>query len=231
MAGIHPSQTTTGQIELMLSGANGQFGQAIERLLIGQGRGRVVAHFDRANEFVGQPLGQVIIDVSHHSQTPRVLEFALEHRLPLVIGTTALSDATNKAIQEASRAIAICQTSNFSVGANLLMHLAALAAKTLPEFGVHIKETHHVKKLDAPSGTAKSLQAAIEAVSEQVITHESIREGEVVGTHEVRFSGVDEVLTLRHEATDRRVFAHGAVLAAQRLIDQPAGLYVLSDLI
>ncbi|HEY7906777.1 MAG TPA: dihydrodipicolinate reductase C-terminal domain-containing protein [Wenzhouxiangella sp.] len=227
---IHP-KNASDQMDVMLSGAHGQFGRAIEAVLETENSMRVVARYDRATGFAGQAIGHVIIDVSHHSQTPDVVAFALDYQLPLVIGTTALSEATQAQIIQAGEHIAICQASNFSLGANVLAQLAALAAKHLPEFGVHIKETHHIHKLDAPSGTAKSLQAAIEKVSDQGITHESIREGDVVGTHEVVFSGIDETLTLCHEATDRRVFAHGAVLAAAKLIGRPAGLYALTDLI
>ncbi len=222
---------TSEPMDVMLSGANGQFGRAIEDVLEATNNMRVVARYDRATGFSGQAIGQVIIDVSHHSQTPGVVAFALDHQLPLVIGTTALSESTQAQIIQAGEHIAICQASNFSVGANVLARLVALAAKHLPEFGVHIKETHHIHKLDSPSGTAKSLQAAIEKVSQHPITHESIREGDVVGTHEVVFSGLDESLTLRHEATDRRVFAHGAVVAAAKLIKRPAGLYAVTDLI
>lgn len=219
------------RIDFMLSGARGQFGCAIESIVATDRAMKVVARFDRDVGFSGQALGHVIVDVSHHSQTPKLVAFALEHQLPLVIGTTALSETTQAQIIQASQSIAICQASNFSLGASVLARLVALAAEHLPQFRVHIKETHHIQKLDSPSGTAKSLQAAIEDVSQQDITHESIREGDVVGTHEVIFSGTNESLSLRHEATDRQVFAHGALLAAAELIHRPAGLYGLTDLI
>lgn len=221
----------SGKLALMLSGATGQLGRAIEVLVNGQSRHEVVARYDRKYGFAEQRMGEVIIDVSHYDQTPKIVAFAREHQLPLVIGTTALSNATQDAISEASHEIAICQASNFSLGANVLMRLVAMTAEALPGFEIHIKETHHQHKIDAPSGTAKSLEAAIESMGMTGVTHESIREGEVVGTHEVTFSGPDESVRLTHEASDRRVFARGAIAAAERIVDQPPGLYALTDLI
>ena len=225
------SEQGLGELALMLSGATGQLGQAICSLVEGKNQHQVVARYDRQSGFSEQPLGDVVIDVSHYAQTPKIVAFAVEHQLPLVIGTTALSDATQVAIEEASHEIAICQASNFSVGANVLMRLVAMTAEALPGFEIHIKETHHRHKIDAPSGTTKSLQAAMEAVGVEGVTHESIREGEVVGTHAVTFSGPDESISLTHEATDRGVFARGALLAAERLVGRPPGLYALTDLI
>jgi len=206
-------------------------GIAIERLANQDQHTKIVARFDRANGFEGQSMGDVVIDVSHHTQTPRVISFALEHHLPLVIGTTALSLQTADLLREASAKIAICQASNFSVGAQVLAHLAKIGAKYLPEFDVQITETHHIHKLDSPSGTALSLQAALHEVGKESVEIRSIREGEAVGTHEVAFAGLEEQLVLVHEVSDRSVFAKGALLAARRIGRMPPGRYDLADLI
>jgi 4-hydroxy-tetrahydrodipicolinate reductase len=218
--------------EIMLSGASGQMGQAIEALAERDDALRVVARFDRHSGFADQPLGQVIIDVSHHSQAPQVVAFARRHHLPLVIGTTALSGQTQQDIAAAATEIAICQASNFSIGATVLGRLAQLAAMHLPNAKIHIDDTHHVHKQDAPSGTALTLRDLIASVNNgQDVEISSHREGEVIGTHEVCFSSADEVLTLRHEAKDRRVFAQGAVRAAQRLCGREPGLFSLAELL
>lgn len=216
---------------LMLSGAGGQMGQAILALAEHKKHGTVVARFDRRQGFAGQPLGQVIIDVSHHSQTPQVLAFAMAHRLPLVIGTTALTNETQVSIDQAAAEIAICQASNFSLGAAVLGQLVQQAVRGLPGFETAITDVHHVHKQDAPSGTALMLkQTMVEAGGPQP-SIESIREGEVIGEHAVTFTGPEEQLTLRHAVTDRRVFARGALWAAQRLLVQPPGLYSMDALL
>lgn len=219
-------------LDIMLSGARGQMGRAIEALAEHDDALRVVARFDRQSGFADQPLGQVIIDVSHHSQTPQVVAFARRHHLPLVIGTTALSGQTQQDIAAAATEIAICQASNFSIGATMLGRLVQLAAEHWPDAKIHIAETHHVHKQDAPSGTALTLRDLIAGVTDgQDVEISSQREGEVIGTHEVCLSSADEVLTLTHEAKDRRIFAQGAVRAAQRLCGREPGLFSLAELL
>lgn len=233
MGADEQTRDTSPALDIMLSGASGQMGHAIAGLAAEDEQLRVVAHFDWDTGFVNQPIGNVIIDVSHHSQTPKVLAFAREHGLPIVIGTTALSAQTDQQIAEAADHIAICQASNFSLGATLLGQWLQQLAAQMPDAMVHISETHHLHKQDAPSGTALALQAAIEEVSSNRhdITIESHREGQVIGTHEVSFSTAGECVTLRHEARDRRIFAQGAVWAAQRLLTQQCGIWTLAALL
>ena len=218
-------------VQLMLSGAGGQMGQAILALAAQSDSFAVVARFDRQQGFEGQPLGQVIIDVSHHSQTPQVLQFAIAHRLPLVIGTTALTADTQAKIDQAAADIAICQASNFSLGAAVLGQLVQQAAGRLPGFEVAIKDVHHVHKQDAPSGTALTLQELLVEAGGPQPSVESIREGEVIGEHAVTFTGPEEQLSLSHVVNDRRVFARGALWAAQRLMGQPPGVYPMAKLL
>lgn len=219
-------------IEIMLSGAGGQMGQAIEALVEGDETMRVVARFDRHSGFDNQPLGDVIIDFSHHSQSSKVVAFACQRALPLVIGTTALTPETQRQIAAAATMIPICQATNFSVGAAILGYWVQQLAAQLPEAEIQISETHHIRKQDAPSGTALTLKALIESVlGPKAIQISSHREGDVIGTHEVCFSTDDEVLTLRHMAKDRRIFARGAVLAARKLCERAPGAWPLHTLL
>ncbi len=217
-------------VKVMLSGANGFMGQAVIRLSETMPGVEIIARFNGAGGFQDQPLGDVVLDVSHFSRTPAVVEFARMHQLPLVIGTTALKDEAKEAIAKAARSIAICQASNFSLGALVLARVARLAARHLAHFEVSIEETHHVHKKDAPSGTALMLQSAIQETLGHSAPIASIRHGEVIGTHEINLVGEGETLSLVHKVTDRDVFARGALATAKLMIGQSPGLYELSEL-
>ena len=191
-----------------------------------------------------------IIDFSVPEATERILEYALVHKMPIVICTTALSDSLIDRIRKASRVIPIFRSGNMSIGINLMRRLIADAKRMLgDEFDVEIIEAHHNRKKDAPSGTALMLGEAIcnaDHVKHPYVygrsdankrrTHEeigfhSIRGGTVVGEHEVRFLGTDEELSIIHRADSKRVFANGAIKATEFLLDQPAGQYDMDDLI
>lgn len=217
-------------VKVMLSGANGFMGQAVIRLTETMPDIEIIARFNAAGGFQDQPLGEVVLDVSHFSRTPAVVEFAVRHQLPLVIGTTALKDEAREAIAEAARSIAICQASNFSLGALVLARVARLASSHLGHFEVSIEETHHLHKKDAPSGTALMLQSAIEEILGHSAPIASIRQGEVIGTHQIKLVGEGETLSLVHEVTDRDVFAQGALATAKLMVGRSPGLYELSEL-
>jgi 4-hydroxy-tetrahydrodipicolinate reductase len=172
--------------------------------------------------------------------------------VPLLLGTTGLPEELQGPLAGAARSIALLVAPNTSLGANLLLELVARAARALPRaYDIEVLETHHRDKIDAPSGTALALgRAAAEgrAVSlAQVAVHERhgrssartpgqigfavVRGGDVVGEHEVLFLGEGESLTLRHRATDRSVFARGALMAGQWLARQPPGRYEMHDIL
>lgn len=192
----------------------------------------------------------VIIDFSVPSATVRILDYALAHKKPIVICTTALSDALPEKIAQASKVIPIFRSGNMSLGINLMMRLIADARRTLGDaFDIEIIEAHHNRKKDAPSGTALMLGEAIRNADRtehpyvygrsekdrrrtpQEIGFHSIRGGTVVGEHEVRFLGTDEELSILHRASSKRVFATGAIQAADFLLHQTCGLYTMDDLV
>ena len=137
-------------------------------------------------------------------------------------------------------------SANYSLGVAVLRRLAAEAAKALPSFDVEIVETHHNQKVDAPSGTAKLLLAAVDPSGEARVAYgregmvgvrpereigmHSLRGGSVSGTHELHFFGTDEELCLTHRATSRQIFVSGAIAAARRLLTRPAGYYSFDEL-
>lgn len=176
----------------------------------------------------------VVLDFSSAEAIEEICRVALEHRQPLVIGTTAHSPAHRDLIEEAAKSLAIVFASNFSVGVNALFWLTRRAAEILgSEFDLEIVETHHRTKKDAPSGTAKTLAQILNEARklDGQVAIQSIREGDVVGDHTVIFAGAGERLELTHRASSRETFAKGALNAARWVIDKPPGLYSMQDVL
>lgn len=192
----------------------------------------------------------VIIDFSHPSALPDLLNYCKMNNVPLVIGTTGYSEDEKAQITAASGQIPVFFTFNMSLGINLLAELAKKAAQVLGgQFDIEIVEKHHNRKKDAPSGTAIMLAEAINeelgsskhyvydrhavrrARDKDEIGMHSVRGGTIVGEHDIIFAGHDEVITLSHSAQSREVFAAGAVNAAVFLSDKAPGMYAMKDLI
>ena len=174
----------------------------------------------------------VAIDFSQADSIDEVCRAASQHGKSLVIGTTGHSQQQRKTIEDAAHSVPIVLASNFSVGVNVLFWLTQKAAELLDsDFNPEIVETHHKMKKDAPSGTAKTLAEFLRVVRNSEIPIQSIREGDVVGEHSVVFSGADERLELTHRATDRGIFARGALRAAKWIVDKPPRLYSMQDVL
>jgi 4-hydroxy-tetrahydrodipicolinate reductase len=193
----------------------------------------------------------LVIDFSRADATAETLAACVAARVPLLIGTTGLAASIQGLLKSAATAIPLLIAPNTSLAVNLLLELVARAARALPAgYDIEVLETHHRDKRDAPSGTALSLgQAAAQArgtTLEDVAVYERhgpnsarsagqigfavTRGGDVVGEHEVLFLGEGEQLALRHVASDRAVFARGALKAGQWLVTQPAGRYEMKDI-
>ena len=194
-------------------------------------------------------VADVIIDFSYPGNLDGILERAKQDGSAVVIGTTGFSAEQAEKIREASKALRIMWSSNYSVGVAILKKAVAMVAPALKDsFDIEIVETHHNQKIDAPSGTAKMLLRAVDpddsfdhvygregvpgARGHEIGIH-ALRGGTVAGEHSVFFFGQDETLEFRHSATSRRIFAAGAMRAARFIANQPAGLYnmdhVLAD--
>jgi 4-hydroxy-tetrahydrodipicolinate reductase len=152
--------------------------------------------------------------------------------VPLLLGTTGLGPEMPSILQQAARRIPLLVAANTSRGVALLLELVRQAAGALgAEFDIQVQETHHRAKLDAPSGTALALGAAAlegRGPSGQV-GYASLRGGDVVGEHVVHFLGNGERVRLAHSATDRSIFARGALQAGSWLARQPPGAYRIAD--
>lgn len=185
----------------------------------------------RADAIGEVPAFDVAIDFSLPDGFDRLLEVCRQRGAALVSGTTGLEGRQMMHLAEAALDIPVLWASNFSLGVVVLHELVRKVSEAFPEWHAEITETHHVHKLDAPSGTAVTLGRAANEGSGRMPAIDSIRRGEVVGEHTIRFQGLGEVLELSHRAEDRDIFARGALEAARRLALQPAGQFSLGELI
>jgi 4-hydroxy-tetrahydrodipicolinate reductase len=192
----------------------------------------------------------LVLDFSHPSSAAATLAACVAARVPLLLGTTGLARELDAPLAAAADTIALLVAANTSPAVNLLLELVRQAAHGLPAgYDIEIVETHHRGKRDAPSGTALALGGAAaagrgvnlaqhasytrhgigEPRDEDQIGFASIRGGDVVGEHEVWFLGPGERLLLKHSATDRAIFARGALLAGQWLAGRITGRYAMRD--
>ncbi|MGK7295201.1 MAG: 4-hydroxy-tetrahydrodipicolinate reductase [Candidatus Wenzhouxiangella sp. M2_3B_020] len=236
-------------LKILLSGATGKVGRQIESLVEQDDGLEIVARASRDSFFDEAGDGDVIVDFSRPDACVRAVEFGREHGLPCITGTTGLSASQQRRIDDAAGVVAVCQAANFSIGVNLLLELVARASGGLgAAFDAEILELHHRFKVDAPSGTALALGRAVargrgdEAPSAAApgragprrageIGYLSGRGGDVAGEHTVLFLGDGERLELIHRASDRAVFARGALRAARWLVGRDPGLYSMSDVV
>lgn len=188
-----------------------------------------------------------LIDFSFHTCTEDLLSFALREQLPAVIATTGQTDAEREMIVRAGEKIPIFFSGNMSLGVALLCNLAKQTAAAMPGAQIEIVEAHHIRKKDAPSGSAKMLFEEIKTVRpdavavmgregycprtpEEIGIH-SLRMGNVVGQHSVIVATEFQTITLKHEAHSRVLFAEGAIHAAHFLMGKAPGLYNMFDMI
>ena len=201
-----------------------------------------------------QSLGKVnlIIDFTVPKCTLQVLKIASKLKKKVVIGTTGFTKEQEKLIKKFSKKIPILKAGNMSLGINLLMYLTEIASGSLgKKYLSKIFEVHHKHKKDYPSGTALMLGKGI-AVGKSKnfynllgkkylnkktfpygnkINFNSVRRGEIIGEHEVKFSSGKEIITLNHEAFDRALYSEGALSAAKWLMTKKPGLYSMRDLL
>lgn len=264
-------------ISIIISGAAGRMGQAIARCALEDNNVSISGAVESTgHDAVGKNLGDllgesnltvtvsgrvdelpvegnpVLIEFTFPEPTMEHLPWAREKGVPMVIGTTALSDDQKSDIERAAAVIPICFAPNMSVGVNLLFKLVEQAAKTLSEgYDVEIVETHHRFKKDSPSGTAVRLAEIVAAIlnrdlgkdgvygrkgmigkrkASEIGIH-AIRAGDVVGEHTVTFVTLGERIELTHKAHSRNTFALGALRAAKFLANKERGLFSMTDVL
>lgn len=233
-------------VRLLVHGASGRMGRSILRLAQADSRFRVAAAIVgrdpdaladagvpvlHAANFRSAPEFDVAIDFSLPQGFDGILSLCLERGAALVSGTTGLAESQLDALDAGSSHIAIVWAANFSLGVMVASELARRAAAALAAWDCDIVEAHHSGKKDMPSGTALALGAAVQAGRGRPPSYSSLRAGDIVGEHTVQFSGIGERLEIIHRATDRDIFARGALAAAARLISMPVGRYPLASLL
>jgi 4-hydroxy-tetrahydrodipicolinate reductase len=236
---------------ILLNGAKGRMGQAIAaavpRLDV-----TIAAATDQGDS-LAPAIGSVdaVVDFSSPQATRGLLEAAVLHGRPVIIGTTGHSAAEKDELHRLAARVPCVWAGNFSVGVNLLFALTRRAARTLGEdYDTEVLEMHHRLKKDAPSGTAARLLEIILEEREldrsalrhgrEGITGErprgevgvhALRGGDVIGDHTVMFAGQGERIELIHRASDRAVFAQGALRAARWVVAQKPGVYDMQDVL
>lgn len=231
-------------VRLLIHGAYGRMGQALLRLCaeregcvvvaavarkVGQRVIDGVPHF-ASSELSAVPAFDVAVDFSLAEAFGPILTLCTERGTALVSGTTGLSEAQRAAIADAAGRIPVLWAANFSLGVAVLSELVERAAAALPGWDCDIVEAHHAGKKDAPSGTALALGESA-GQGGALARYASLRAGDIVGEHIVQFAGVGERIELIHRATNRDIFARGALHAAGKLHGRAPGVYRLRDLL
>lgn len=235
-------------IKLGVSGALGKMGQRILALAAKDKDFRIALPLERpgcpglGTDCFGVPLASDpaliegcdgLIEFSSIEATLDHLVYCAQFKKPIVIGTTGFSEADQKKIRAAAKKVPVVFSPNMSIGVNLLFDLVREAASKLPlEYSVAMTEAHHVHKKDVPSGTAKFLAGIVrkERPKEEVPIR-SIREGEIIGDHEVVFQGPYDVIRLSHSAKTRDIFAKGALEAMKFAVKKKNGIFNMSDVL
>ena len=242
-------------MNILLNGACGRMGREVEKLVEASPCHKIAARVDKMaaesgcysdiNDFGGK--ADMIIDFSNHLGTAELLEYAVKNNIPAVIATTGHTDEETEIIKNAAETIPVFHSANMSLGVALLVELAVKTAAVMNDADIEIVETHHNRKLDAPSGTALMIANAIKKVrsksefklgragnakreNNEIGIH-AVRRGNIVGIHEVLVSTDSQTITLKHEAHSRALFAEGALSAAEFILGKPAGLYDMNSIV
>ena len=247
-------------IKVLINGCNGKMGQEVLNAINNNENFEVLNGVDikenpeynfpvytSVSEIKEKP--DIIIDFSVPVATMKILEYAKEKKVPIVIETTGLSDDQKQKIKEYSKIIPIFQSANMSYDINLMKKIVSEVAKNLNQTEIEIVETHHNRKIDSPSGTALLLADSInnaldnkmeynfnrfqnrEKRKKNEIGFSSIRGGNIVGEHTVIFFGENESFEITHKAYSRGVFAEGALKGAEYIVGKENGCYSMDDII
>ncbi len=245
--------------DIILNGACGRMGRAIAEAAASYAT-RIVAGVDRFHASCDFPLytylsevnecADVVIDFTNHTATHELIAYAEQSGTPLVVATTGHTPEELDSLRELSKKVAVFHSGNMSLGINLMIKLCREATAVLGgKADIEIIEKHHNQKLDAPSGTALMIAQAIckECPEETEIVYDrtarrstrpkneigisAIRGGNIVGEHEVMFCCGNEVITIKHSAIGRSLFAQGALSAAAFIKTKQNGFYSMDDLL
>lgn len=250
-------------VNILMNGCNGKMGQAITRLCSEYADVSIAAGVTRNPDRLQNPYpvyrsfkdassvnADVVLDFSNTETLPEAIEYCVEGRKALVVGTTGLSDKDYDKLRQASQTIPVFVSANMTFGISVLIDLALRAASNLgKEYDIEILEKHHNEKKDAPSGTAimianelnNHLDNSMEFVYDRSeITEKrrpneigisAIRGGTIPGEHTVFFAGKDEIIEIKHTALSRDVLGRGAIRAAIYTASKPKGFYTMKTML
>lgn len=248
-------------MDIAVTGATGQMGTNVvkvardrgDRVSVavdreeGESRGLEVERDEDLEKLLRENYVDALVDFTVPEATMKYVEAARNTGTPIVIGTTGFTDEQLEKIEEAGDEVPVLKASNFSPSINVMRQLVNEAAEKLEGYDIEVTETHHNRKRDAPSGTAKTLLEEIRDArgdfqevhgregdqprEEGEIGVHARRAGDIRGSHEVLFAGDDEVLEIKHRNESREVFASGALKAAEWLKDREPGFYSFSEVL
>ncbi|UCB57181.1 MAG: 4-hydroxy-tetrahydrodipicolinate reductase [Candidatus Omnitrophota bacterium] len=243
-------------IKLVISGCCGKMGKRIIALALADKEFKLVGAIEnKGHPAIGKKINEILhlsasdikitdnldiikkadalIEFTSPLATAEHLGLAAEYKKAIVIGTTGLDIRQVSQIKKASSQIPIVFSPNMSVGVNLVFRLVKELSRQLgKDYQADIVEAHHIQKKDAPSGTAKRLAELIKQSSgRKKVNIKSIREGGIVGDHQVRFESGQDAIVIKHSAKTRDIFAQGALEAARFAVRQKPGLYDMQDVI
>ena len=234
-------------MKIFLSGY-GRMGKMIRELALAKGW-EIVGWADITcpDRYDTAPKADVCIDFSGVGALPKLADYIRRTGTPLVSGTTGYTDPDFAVLRELSETVPVIWASNYSTGIAVLRRILRQYAPILEDWDKELLELHHNKKIDAPSGTAKTLLKELDPQGTATVIHGregicgqrtkgeigvfALRGGTVAGEHSVLFFGEDESLELTHKASSRRIFAAGALRAAESLADKAPGYYDLENLL
>ena len=232
-APINAAADSVSSLRIVLHGAMGRMGQRIAASIPAERGCQIIQAIDRDDELqVKAGEADVVIDFSSDEGAARAAQAATTLGCALLVGTTGLSQASLEAIERTSTRVPAMVAPNTSLGVAVTRRLVTEAARLLPGFDIDIVETHHVRKLDAPSGTARSLAEAVARGAGKPMNPariHAIRAGDVIGEHVVTYSGAGERVIITHAATSRDLFALGALRMARWLVNQRPGMHVSDE--
>lgn len=238
-------------LRLAINGAHGRMGQQLVALSRGDKRFGDVTELGSDTDWAQLPELDVLVDFSSPQGLSRALSYCRKSGVSLVSGTTGIDDKAEQNLREAGNEIAVMHAANFSLGVAVLTRLLANAAAMLADWDLEIVEAHHAAKIDAPSGTALALGRAA-AKARQIdlgvversgrsgesgprkqgeIGFSSIRAADIVGEHNAILASRGERIELVHRATDRAIFARGALASCAWLAGRAPGCYTLDDML
>ncbi len=220
-------------MNVVISGVNGTMGKVLQEEINNCENVNLIGSVSPRNGRNGEDIVgvcDVVIDFSNIANLDFLIDYAIKNNSALMICTTGFNDEDKNKIREAGKYIPVMLSSNTSLGINVFRKILKSISAELKGFDIDIVERHHNKKIDAPSGTAKTLAEDIMNVTgRDHINTFALRAGTIPCEHTVIFSGFDEVLEIKHTALSRKVFAQGALNLATNLSTKSPGYYNMED--